>query len=128
MASKSFSFPNMIDRYSGGFNPIEDKAAVKQNIILMLHSIKTELLGDPYYGTNLQKLIFDPNDIVVKDQVIDEIYVAIRLFIKEVTLLRKDIKITQDKKGTVGVNLKVTYNKDNTNDLLSIQLISNEEI
>lgn len=128
MASKSFSFPNMIDRYSGGFNPIEDKSAVKQNIILMLHSIKTELLGDPYYGTNLQKLIFDPNDIVVKDQVIDEIYVAIRLFIKEVTLLRKDIKITQDKKGTVGVNLKVTYNKDNTNDLLSIQLISNEEI
>lgn len=128
MASKSFSFPNMIDRYSGGFNPIEDKASVKQNIILMLHSIKTELLGDPYYGTNLQKLIFDPNDIVVKDQVIDEIYVAIRLFIKEVTLLRKDIKITQDKKGTVGVNLKVTYNKDNTNDLLSIQLISNEEI
>lgn len=128
MSSKSFSFPDMIDQYSGGFNYIQDKAAVKQNLQLLLYSIKTELLGDPYYGTNLQKLIFDPNDIVVKDQVIDEIYMSIRLFMKEITVRRNDIQITQDKKGTVGIKLKLIYNKDGTNDLLSIQLISNEEI
>ena len=128
MGSKSFSFPDMIDSYSGGFNAIQDKEAVKQNLQLLLYSIKTELLGDPYYGTNLQKLIFDPNDIVVKDQVIDEIYMSIRLFMKEITVKRSDIKIIQDKKGTVGIKLNLTYNKDGTNDLLSIQLISNEEI
>ena len=33
MASKSFSFPDMIDKYSGGFKPIEDKEAVKQKSI-----------------------------------------------------------------------------------------------
>ena len=128
MASKSFSFPDMIDKYSGGFKPIEDKEAVKQNIKLLLSSIRTELLGDPYYGTNLQRLLFDSNDVVLKDQIIDEIYVAIRLFVREATLTRNDIKISQDRKGKVDVNLKITYNKDGTNDLLNIQLISNEEI
>lgn len=128
MASKSFSFPDMLDKYSGGFNPIDDKEAVKQHIRLVLQSVKTELLGDPYYGTNLQKLVFDPNDVVVKDQVIDEVSIAIRLFVKEVTVKRKDIRITQDNKGTIGVSINLTYNKDSTNDLLNIQLISNEEI
>lgn len=128
MASNSFSFPDMIDKYSGGFNSIQNKDAVKQHIKLLLHSIKTELLGDPYYGTDLQKLIFDPNDVVIKDRVIDEIYMAIRMFVKEVIVTRKDIRITQDKKGTVSVELKLTYDKDGTNDLFNIQLISSEEI
>lgn len=128
MASNSFSFPDMINKYSGGFNAIGNKEAVKQHIQLLLHSIKTELLGDPFYGTDLQRLIFDPNDIVVKDRVIDEIYMAIRLFVKEVIITRKDIKITQDKRGTASVELKLTYDKDGTNDLLNIQLISSEEI
>lgn len=128
MASRSFSFPDMINENSGSFKEIEDKEAVKQNIKLVLSSVKTELLGDPYYGTNLQRLIFDANDVTLKDQILDEIYVAIRLFVNEVVVTRKDIDITQDKKGNVKVIMKVTYNKDNTNELLDIQLISNKEI
>lgn len=124
--SNSFTFPDMIGNKSGNFNSIDNKQAVKQNLSLLLLSIKTELLGDPYFGTNLQKLIFDPNDIVIKDLVIDEIYNSIKVFAKEITVQRKNITIKQEK-GKLYATLRLTYNKDNTNDLYNIVLITNEE-
>lgn len=126
--SKSFSFPNLIDSKSGGFKEITDKEAVKQNIRLLLYSSKTELLGDPYFGTNLKRLIFEPNDVIIRDLVIDEILTVIRTFVKEVTVTRDDIKITQTNKSTIEISIKMVYNKDGENDLLSIPLVSGEEI
>nr|DAU00316.1 MAG TPA: lysozyme [Bacteriophage sp.] len=43
----------------------------------MLKSTKSSLFGDPYYGTNIKKLLFNQNDSVLVDILIDDIYVAI---------------------------------------------------
>lgn len=122
----SFSFPDMIDNNSGGYKYIDDKESIKQNLRLLLLSKKTELLGDPYFGTNLQRLIFDPNDIIIKDLVVDEIYNVIKIFMKEIFIERKNITITKNK-GNLYVNLNLIYKLDRTNDLYNIILISNEE-
>ena len=125
--SNSFSHPNMISSASGGFLSKDDKTLVKQNLRLILSTSRTELFGDPYFGTNIKRLMFDPNDIVLKDLVIDNIYLAIRMFVKEITVPRKNIMITQNKQMLV-CSIKFMYNKDGTNDLFKINLITNEEV
>ena len=125
--STSFSFPTMFRRNVGLFNKVEGKEAIKQNLRLLLLSTKTELLGDPYFGTNLQKLLFSQNDIILQDLIIDDIYSAIKLFMPECYIERKNITLSYTK-GTVFANIKLTYLADNTTDLYDIVLMSSEEI
>lgn len=125
--NNSFSHPNMISSSSGGFLSKDDKTLVKQNLRLILSTTRTELYGDPYFGTNLKRLLFDPNDIVLKDLVIDNVFLAIRMYLKEITVARSDITITQHKQMLV-CSIKFQYNKDGTNDLYRINLITNEEV
>ena len=75
---KSIQFPKMFNRTSA--NTVEDHEATSQNLRLLLLSDKTSLFGDPYYGTILKRLMFNQNDIVLQDIVIDAIYTAILQF------------------------------------------------
>ena len=56
--SVSFNFPKMISDV-GSTVLIEDKKAISQNLSLMLLSTKNSQLGDPNYGTNLKRLIYN---------------------------------------------------------------------
>lgn len=72
---KSLSFPDM---FTTGSTKIKyDSEATKQNLKLLLLSTKQSLLGDPNYGTNIKKLIFEQNDSILRDIVIDDIYTNI---------------------------------------------------
>lgn len=100
----SFSFPNI---FSGGkTNLVYDKEAAKSNLKLALGATKMSLLGDPYFGTNLKKYLYEQADTVLADIIIDEIYSAIQVFVPQIITQRKDIKIIID--GT-NVLAQVTY-------------------
>ena len=90
----SFSFPSMLS--SARSNLIEDHNAIKSNLILLLSSDKTSLFGDPFFGTDLKRFIFEQNNKVIKDLIIDEIYEDIITFMPQVYLNRNDIVITTD--------------------------------
>ncbi len=121
----SFSHPNMISSVSGMFLSKDEKTLIKQNLKLLLLTTKTELFGDPYFGTNLKNLIFEQNDVILKDLAIDDIYSAVKTYMAEITLLRKNIEVEQTRER-IDITLKYTYNKDGTNDLLKIKLITDE--
>ena len=91
---KSVSFPNMLNQSSTRL--VEDHQATVQNLRLLLLSDKYSLFGDPYYGTVLKRLMFEQNNLVLKDIVIDAIYTAILQFMPQVMIERKNITITQD--------------------------------
>ena len=76
---------------------IDGKDATLQNLKLLLLSNKITLFGDPYFGTNLQKLLFNKNDVILKDIIIDEIYTAIIEFIPQISINRNDIDLIIDK-------------------------------
>ena len=78
-------------------NLVKDADATMSNMKLLLASWKKSLIGDPYFGTNLKKFIHEQNNIVLRDLIIDEIYVSLQIFMPQVYLKRKDITITQDK-------------------------------
>lgn len=122
---KSIAFPIMLGNSST--NIIKDHDATSSNLKLLLLSDKTSLFGDPYFGTNIKKLIHDQNNIVLRDLVIDDIYTAITTFMPQIIVKRGDIKVTSDR-SNVYVTIKCLNLIDYTTDLYNINLTSDEEI
>lgn len=120
---KSIGFPDMLNNITT--NVVEGHEATVSNLKLLLLSDKTGLFGDPYFGTNIKKLLFNPNNYILRDIVIDEIYTAILQFIPQIRIERKNISVVSS--GTdVYVTIKALNLLDYTTDLYSINLISYE--
>lgn len=118
-------FPDMISLNKT--NIIKDKDATYQNIYLLLKSAKNTLLGDPYFGSNLKKLLFENNNAVLRDLVIDDIFTVITKFMPQVKILRKDITVTSTL-NSVYVHLKAQNMLDYTIGEYEINLVEAGEI
>lgn len=92
---KSINFPKMFNRNSTKI--VKDFNATKQNTILLLLTEKGELFGDPYFGVRLKRYIFEQNNYILKDIIIDEIYTQLALFMPQLKVERNDIKIVQER-------------------------------
>lgn len=120
----SIAFPNMVGNSST--NLVQDKAATLSNTKLLLMSMKMSLFGDPDFGTNLLRLMFEQNNIVLRDLVVDDIYTAIAVYIPQIVVNRKDIVVVSD--GTdIFVSFKGTNQLDFTVDTYTINLTKDEE-
>ena len=120
----SISFPNM---FSTGSTKIKyDRDATKQNLLLLLMATKQSLLGDPNFGTNIKKLIFEQNSNILRDIVIDEIYSNIQVFLPQIKVQRKDIELVAQG-NTLYVNVKASNMIDYNFEDLSLALYTLEE-
>lgn len=134
----SFSFPKMVSINKA--NLIEGKEATMSNLALLLESEKKSLFGDPYFGTSLKKFIYEQNDRILIDIVVDEIYTSILTFMPQIRLERKGITITTDgsnsnKEGRpisndgkhIYVHINGTYILDESTIDYTIVLLGDEE-
>lgn len=99
----SLAFPDMLS--SVNTNIIYDHKATVNNLKLLLMSMKKELFGDPYFGTNLKTLTFEQNSVVLADLLIDEIYTAIQDFMPQLYVKRDGITINA-KRDILYINIK----------------------
>ena len=119
---RTIEFPRMFNTNST--RVIDDHLeATKQSVELLLKSERGELYGDPYYGLMLRHYLFEQNDYVVKDWLIDLIYTQLTLFIPQLHVERKDIEIVPDStKGRIYLRFRgvdqVDYRVDTFNLLL----------
>lgn len=121
----SLAFPNMFS--SESVNLYKDKQATLTNLKLLLATEVTSLFGDPGYGTRLMQTIYSQNDFILRDLVIDEIYTAIKTYMPQMIVERKDISIiAEDDK--LHAEIKAVSATDYTLDLYRIQLTDTEEI
>ncbi len=120
---KSLSFPDMFNNATT--RTLSDHEATVSNLKLLLKSDKNGLFGDPYFGTNLKKLLFEPNNVVLQDIVIDDIYTAILQFMPQIRIERKNISIVSSGPDLY-VTIKALNLLDYTTDLYNINLISYE--
>ena len=104
---------------------VEGRDATIQNLKLLLLSDRGGLFGDPYYGTVIKKLLFEPNNYILRDIVIDAIYTAILQFMPQILVTRKDISIIQQG-HTIYVTVKATNMLDYQTDMYNINLLSYE--
>lgn len=121
---KSIAFPNMFTRSSTNY--VIDKEATAQNLKSLILSEKGELFGDPFYGVGLKRYLFDQNDTIVKDLVIDDIYMAIANFMPQIRISRNDIKLRTGDKGEIIVDISAINQLDFTTDLYSLVLLEND--
>ena len=95
---RSIKFPHMFYTNSTRvWKSSEHLNATKQNTKLVLYSELGELIGDPYFGLMLRQFMFDQNNYILRDQIIDMIYTQLAIFIPQVHVERKDITVFQDR-------------------------------
>jgi hypothetical protein len=94
---RSLKFPKMFGiNTTNVWKSSEYNKATSQNCMLTLYTVRDSLLGDPYFGNTLQKYLFDQNNYVLKDIIIDIIYGQIVTFLPQIKVERNDINIIQD--------------------------------
>jgi phage baseplate assembly protein W len=91
----------------------------------LLLSDRGSFFGDPYYGTIIKQLIFEPNNYILRDIVIDAVYTSILQFTPQILVDRKDITITQQGID-IYVVIKATNLLDYQTDMYNINLINYE--
>lgn len=123
---KSFGFPKMFTPTGAKQNMLSDKEAVRSNMLLLLSSERNTLFGDPYFGSQLHKWIFEQSDSLIVDLLIDEFYTTIKTFMPQVFLTRKDIQILVDNNNLL-CKIHYYYVIDKTSDLFVIKLTESSE-
>ena len=119
------SFPDMISNNST--NIITDDDATLQNLKYLILSSKNTLFGDPYFGTNLKKLIFDRNNTILRDIVIDDIFTAITMFMPQIKVERRNISV-ESEGSRLYINIRAQNRLDYTFTDYSINMINIEEL
>ncbi len=123
---KSIGFPKIFKNKTSS-NIITDKEATLSNLKILLGSEKGQFLGDPYFGIRLKRYIFEPNNNVLKDIIIDEIYSQIKTFMPQLIVNRKDIDVIQTTKGKLVANIKATYVVDYSQENYSLVIFQQED-
>ena len=121
----AIGFPNML--YHNKSVIIKDLDATKQNLTYLLQSYKKTMLGDPYFGTNLRKLVYESNNAILRDLVIDDIYTAINNFMPQIRVTRRNITVTSDG-NKVMVNIMAQNMLDFSFAEYNVKLLDVEEI
>lgn len=119
----SIAFPSIFNNTAT--KVVEGHAATAQNLKLLLLSDRGSFFGDPYYGTVIKQLIFEPNNYILRDIVIDAIYTVILQFMPQITVRRQDITIVQ--KGVdIFVTIQAINMLDYQTDMYNINLLNYE--
>ena len=120
---QSLAFPNMFG--STTTKVFTDHQATASNLKLTLMSEKTSLFGDPYFGTNIRKMLYEQNNYVLQDLVIDDIYTAILQFMPQLVVQRKDIQLVSQGED-IYITIKALNLIDYTVDTYNINLLNYE--
>lgn len=118
---RSYKFPKMFNSNSSRiWLPEEHGKATRQNALLLFQTERGELECDPYFGILLKHYMFNQNNYILKDMLLDTLYTQIVIFLPQIKVTRNSIKLIPDKlKGRVyckfsGINqIDYTHNTFN---------------
>ena len=126
---RSYQFPQMFNTNSSRiWRSDEYLEATQQNAIILLHCERGELACDPYFGLMLKHFLFNQNNFVLRDQIIDVIYTQLAIFMPQIKVRRQDIEIIQDKeKGKLYCNFHGISQIDYQVQTYNLVLLENTE-
>ena len=86
---------------------------VKSNIQNLLLTQKGERLGNPEFGSNLMKVVFEPDNGDIEASVEEEIRASISNGLPFVNIV--DIKVSSDRYNVNRLNIKINFSVDTGN-------------
>lgn len=111
--------PNCFKVSTGNTQVLTDSKSINNRLGLLLLTSKGELLGDPNYGTNLMRYIYENNNYILHDSIVEEILTAVDTYEPAIYLSADDITITpHDNK----VDISIAYYIKNTGELEIFEL------
>lgn len=121
---RSISFPSM---FGTTYTKVKSDSheATFQNILLLLGSEKGEFISDPYFGVRLRRYLYEQNNFVLRDMLIDEIYTQLKTFMPQLIVNRKDITLVSER-AKITCNIKVKNKLDFEVDSYNIVLLEGE--
>ena len=122
---RSISFPNMF-KTTSTIVKTDSHDATYQNILLVLGAEKGDFVFDPYFGIRLRRYLFDQNNYILRDVIIDEIYTQLLIFMPQLLINREDITINIERSKMV-CNIKVTNRVNFVVDSYNVVLLSGNE-
>ena len=122
---RSISFPSMFGTTNTKVEKDSHKATY-QNLMLLLGSEKGEFISDPYFGVRLRRYLYEQNNFVLRDVLIDEIYTQIKVFMPQLEINRKDITLVAEK-DKISCNIKTINKLDFEVDSYNLVLLSGED-
>ena len=93
---------------------------------LLLASEAETLFGDPEFGLKLRRYMFDQNNFVLRDILVDEIYTQIVTFCPQLFVERKNIKITSSG-NSMFVNITCKDRTTFETNMFNLKLFESEE-
>ena len=123
MATTSISFPKMFNKNTTLVKSGDE--AIMQNLSALLLSTAGGMTDDPYFGVNLKRYMFDQNNYILRDILIDEIYTQIKVFMPQLQVERKQISLVQQD-TTVFVKIQALNREDYTTNMFQIALFQEE--
>ena len=121
---KSISFPKMISH--NYIQTVSDYDATLQNMKLLLGSDKGEFIFDPFFGIRLKRYMFEQNNKILMDILIDEIYEQLVIFMPQLIITRKDISLVSDM-AKIYVNIKARNQRDFALNKYNLVLFNSQE-
>jgi len=92
---------------TGGIEMVEDQAAVRQAILLLLTTLPGERVMRPDYGCDLHKLVFSPNDDTTAGLAIHYVETALHRWEPRIDILRLDA--TRNKQDPSRLDIMLEY-------------------
>lgn len=99
----------------------DDSSAILQNIHLVLETCKGELIGDPEFGSKLKKYMYEQNNYILRDIIIDDLLVCLQHYIPQIGLNRKGITL-ESKGESIIATINCINRLDGTSNLYQISL------
>ena len=121
---KSISFPKMISH--NYIQTVSDYDATLQNMKLLLGSEKGESIIDPFFGIRWKRYMFEQNNKILMDILIDEIYEQLVIFMPQLIITRKDISLVSDM-AKIYVNIKARNQRDFALNKYNLVLFNSQE-
>lgn len=122
---RSIAFPNIFN--GSTINLYTDYDAIKSNLQLLLSADRGALYGDPHYGTNLRKLLFEQAySPMLQELIKDEIYESVFSYLPQITVDRDSIKINVID-NIVSASINVTSDSGVESNLYEITLLNGDE-
>ena len=113
---------------TGGIEMLEEHAAVRQSILLLLSTAPGERVMRPDYGCDLQQLVFSPNDATTHGLAIHYVRRALQRWEPRIDILRLDAAASQSDPGRMDIMLEYRMRKTAGRESLMISVSLTEEV
>ena len=113
---------------TGGIEMVEEQAAVRQAVLLLLTTRPGERVMRPDYGCDLQRLVFSPNDATTHGLAIYYVRQALERWEPRIDILRLDATSNQGDPGRMDIILEYRVRKTVQRDNLTLSVSLAEEV